>query len=48
MEYEDDNAKAIFDSMMKSNKRQREEQTINKIENKYSYWLKWFLGIKRV
>lgn len=47
MEYEDNNAKAIFVSMMKSNKKNK-EQLNNKKNRSFSYWLKWCLGFKKM
>lgn len=44
--YDDLNVRAIYESMNKSNRNRKEKITMLKFENKFSYWLRWYLGIQ--
>lgn len=44
--YDDLDVKAILDSMGRKNQENKNEKKIEKLENKYSYWLRWYLGIQ--
>lgn len=44
--YDDLDVEAILNSIGRKNQENKNEKKIEKLENKYSYWLRWYLGIQ--
>ena len=46
MMYDDLDVKAILDAMNRRNQGNKEKKLMEQIQNKYSYWLRWYIGIQ--
>ena len=46
MMYDDLDVKAILDAMNRRNQGNKEKKIMEQIQNKYSYWLRWYIGIQ--
>lgn len=44
--YDDLDVKAILDAMNRRNQGNKEKKIMEEIQNKYSYWLRWYIGIQ--
>lgn len=44
--YDDTDVRAILDSMNRRNQVNKHNKIKKEIKNKYSYWLRWFIGIQ--